>query len=121
LGEAGSAWDWLGQRGTLAPLTSVFPSTTTAALTSLSTGLAPGRHGMLGYEMWLKEFGMTANMIQLQPMAAGRETGSLTAVGLDQDTCTRAPTPARHLAGQAPAVHAFLPSHMVGSGPSRRP
>jgi len=80
LQEPGSAWDWLQQRGVLAPLTSVFPSTTTAALTSLSSGLAPGRHGMLGYEMWLKEFGVTANMIQLQPMAAGRETGSLTAV-----------------------------------------
>jgi hypothetical protein len=33
----------------LAPLTSVAPSTTAAALTSLSTGVAPGRHGIVGY------------------------------------------------------------------------
>jgi hypothetical protein len=119
LGEPGSAWDWLARRGLLAPLTSVFPSTTTAALTSLSSGLPPGRHGMLGYELWLKEFGMTANMIQFQPMAAGRTTGSLTEVGLDQDTFTRAPVLAQHLAGQGVAVHAFLPAFIVGSGLTR--
>ena len=34
-------------------LTSVFPSTTAAALTSLHTGLAPAEHGCLGYSLWL--------------------------------------------------------------------
>jgi Type I phosphodiesterase / nucleotide pyrophosphatase len=116
LDEPGSAWHWLQQHGVLAPLTSVFPSTTTAALTSLSTGLAPGRHGMLGYEMWLKEFGVTANMIQLRPMAAGRETGSLVDAGLDPATFTRAPILAQHLAAHAVDVHAFLPAFIVGSG-----
>ncbi len=119
LQEPGSAWDWLQGRGLLAPLTSVFPSTTTAALTSLSSGLPPGRHGMLGYEMWLKEFGMTANMIQLRPMAAGRETGSLVEVGLDQESFTRAPILARHLAAQGVDVHAFLPAYILGSGLTR--
>ena len=37
----------------LAPLTSVAPSTTAAALTSLSTGVAPGRHGLVGYRFAL--------------------------------------------------------------------
>ena len=119
LEEPGSAWAWLEQRGLLAPLTSVFPSTTTAALTSLSTGLPPGRHGMLGYEMWLKEFGVTANMIQLRPMAAGRETGSLAEVGLDQDNFTRSPILARHLAAHGVDVHAFLPAFIMGSGLTR--
>jgi len=119
LEQPGTAWHWLQQRGLLAPLTSVFPSTTTAALTSLSTGLPPGQHGMLGYEMWLKEFGVTANMIALRPMAAGRETGSLVEVGLDQDQFTRAPILAQHLAGQGVEVHAFLPAFIAGSGLSR--
>jgi len=119
LAEPGSGWDWLQRRGSLAPLTSVFPSTTTAALTSLSTGLPPGRHGMLGYELWLKEFGVTANMIQLQPMAAGHVTGSLAEVGLDQDTFIRAPILAQHLAAQGVDVHAFLPAFIVGSGLTR--
>ena len=37
----------------LAPLTSVAPSTTAAALTSMSTGVAPGRHGLVGYRFAL--------------------------------------------------------------------
>ena len=37
----------------LAPVTSVAPSTTAAALTSLSTGVAPGRHGLVGYRFAL--------------------------------------------------------------------
>ncbi len=35
--------------GRLEPITSVAPTTTAAALTSLTTGVAPGRHGIVGY------------------------------------------------------------------------
>src|SRR4029079_13336478 len=33
------------------PITSVVPSTTAAALTSVATGLAPAQHGIVGYRM----------------------------------------------------------------------
>src|SRR5215475_112265 len=33
------------------PITTVLPATTAAALTSISTGLAPAQHGILGYRM----------------------------------------------------------------------
>lgn len=39
----------LSQMSAMAPIKSTFPSTTASALTSLSTGQAPGVHGMLGY------------------------------------------------------------------------
>ena len=42
-------------RGRLAPITSVAPSTTAAALTSLSTGVAPGTHGIVGYRFALDD------------------------------------------------------------------
>ena len=74
---------------------------------------------MLGYEMWLKEFGVTANMIQLQPMAAGHETGRLAEVGLDQDKFTRSPILAQHLSAAGMNVHAFLPAFIMGSGLTR--
>lgn len=38
----------LAQQGTFGPLQTVFPSMTWAAHTSLATGMAPGRHGVLG-------------------------------------------------------------------------
>jgi len=49
-------------------LTSVFPSTTASALTSMFTGLTPSEHGMLGYTLFLKEVGAVVNMISLSPV-----------------------------------------------------
>ena len=52
----------------VSPLTSVFPSTTTAALTSFYTAVSPSIHGMVGFRLFLKEFGLIANMIKLSPV-----------------------------------------------------
>ena len=53
-----------------APLTSVFPSTTVNALTTANTGAQPIEHGVLGYTLWLKEFGAVSEMITFGPYAA---------------------------------------------------
>ena len=37
------------------PITSVVPSTTPTALCSISTGLPPAEHGIVGYRIWLKD------------------------------------------------------------------
>ena len=56
----GIGWNQLTERRHLAPtlsamvggpITSVAPSTTATALTSISTGVAPGLHGVMGYRM----------------------------------------------------------------------
>ena len=56
----GLGWEQLQERADLAPtlsrmaggpITSVVPSTTSTALTSLTTGAAPCRHGVLGYRV----------------------------------------------------------------------
>ena len=52
-----------------APLTSVFPSTTVNALTTANTGAQPIEHGILGYTLWLKEFGAVSEMITFGPFA----------------------------------------------------
>lgn len=49
-------------------LTSVFPSTTSTALTSLNTGLTPQEHGIVAYTMFLKELGSMVNMVSLSPV-----------------------------------------------------
>ena len=54
-------------------VTSVFPSTTTAALTSIFTASKPAEHGMLGYILFLKEFGFLVNMIDLAPVGYQRD------------------------------------------------
>lgn len=57
----------LAQEGKLAQLTSVFPSTTTSALATLASALAPEEHGLLGYRLYLRELGLVANMLRLSP------------------------------------------------------
>jgi hypothetical protein len=52
-----------------APLTSVFPSTTVNALTTANTGALPIEHGVLGFTLWLKEFGAVSEMITFGPFA----------------------------------------------------
>ncbi|MBW1638885.1 alkaline phosphatase family protein [Microbacterium resistens] len=42
---------------------SVFPSTTASALTSLVTGVAPGRHGLVGYRVLDRERGRLVNQL----------------------------------------------------------
>ncbi len=54
-------------------VTSTFPSTTTVALTSMFTGALPSEHGMLGYILFLKEYGFLTNMIELSPLGYGRD------------------------------------------------
>lgn len=62
----------LARRGRYAPLTSVFPSTTSATISTLHTGLPPSGHGIVGYRMYLPERGVVANMIRLSPDADER-------------------------------------------------
>jgi hypothetical protein len=59
----GLGWEQLRQRSQLAPtlcgmaggpITTIAPSTTSAALTSITTGLPPGEHGIVGYRMWIE-------------------------------------------------------------------
>ena len=51
-----------------APLTSVFPTTTVAALGSINSSVTPAEHGLLGYTVYLPEFEMVAEMIRWGPL-----------------------------------------------------
>ena len=44
-------------------LSAAFPSTTAASLASLGTGLAPGRHGMVGYDVLAPELDRVVNQL----------------------------------------------------------
>jgi hypothetical protein len=50
------------------PITSVFPTTTVAALGSVNSGVTPTAHGLLGYTVYLPEFDMVAEMIRWGPL-----------------------------------------------------
>lgn len=85
-----------------ARLTTVAPSSTATALTSLATGLAPRAHGVLGYRMHLPSFGLTANMIGMRGVLGG----PLEAAGLDPTTLVPQPTLYESLAAAGVRVDA---------------
>lgn len=49
------------------PFSTVFPSTTSSALHSLSTGTTPGTHGIAGYYQYFPQWGDILNTISLSP------------------------------------------------------
>ncbi len=49
------------------PITSVFPPTTSSALLSLSTGTAPGTHGIVGYTEYFPGWGSVLNTLRFSP------------------------------------------------------
>ncbi len=71
-------------------LTSVFPTTTTAALTSYNTALSPLEHGMLGYTLFLSDYSSLVNMIMLSPPELERDI--LTQSGLNPMKFLNQPT-----------------------------
>jgi hypothetical protein len=71
------------------PLTSVFPSTTAAALTTLATGQPPARHGLVGFTCYLREFGMLSNLLFWTPLG---KFPSYASQGLDPRAFLPVPT-----------------------------
>ena len=117
--EAGdTVWSRLAQEGTLVPLTSIFPSTTMAAMSSFWTGRAPGGHGFLGRKLFLPEFGVLADMIRLTLATRGRP-GSLLEWGWQPETFLPAPGLVQQLAAQGVETVAHLYAPHVGSGLAR--
>ena len=62
-GHAGHARRLAGAMAKKDVLSSVFPSTTAAALTSLLTGSDPGRHGLVGYQVRDPQRGVLINQL----------------------------------------------------------
>jgi predicted AlkP superfamily pyrophosphatase or phosphodiesterase len=67
-----------------APITTVFPSTTSTATTSIHYGLTPQEHGVVGYTMFFPQFGTIADTLHFVPLLGGRS--SLFDAGLDPNT-----------------------------------
>ncbi len=114
----GKVFAELATTGQLVPLTSVFPSTTDAALMSLRTGRPPAEHGWLAYTMYLRELGVASNAIQLCPIWTF-QPDQLLDWGLDIDTLVTVPTLAEHLAGHGIVSKAVLNAHYQHSGFSK--
>lgn len=117
LGEGGvPLWGDFPDQSLLAPLTSVVPSTTSCALPSIWSGLSPAQHAMVGYELWLKEYGVVANMITHSPFST---PGSLEKAGFKPEEALPGTTLGQHLTRHGIQAHAFQHYTIANSGLSR--
>lgn len=112
-------WHQLRENGVLAPLTSICPSTTCAAITSYWTDSAAIEHGVMGYEMWLKEFGITANMIEHKPITYRSRGGGLSLAGFDPENFLPVHSISSRFANQGIETHAFQHFAIINSGLSQ--
>ncbi len=102
----------LTSEGLYFPMTTVLPSTTATALTTLCTGLAPQQHGIMGYRLYLREYGFVVNMIHLGPTQA---RGTLVETGVDPRTLI--PGPSIFERCRVSGVQAYLLTrfHLIGT------
>jgi predicted AlkP superfamily pyrophosphatase or phosphodiesterase len=106
----------LADAGRLFPITSTFPSTTTATLTSLWTGRTPAEHGLIGYVLFLREFGVMADLIHLAPRGrkdGGKET--LLDWGLKAEGFVPVPGLAESLAADGIVTRSLILKDYLGS------
>lgn len=99
-------------------LTSIFPSTTVAALSSLWTGVGPAQHGLVGLTLFLPQFATGGQMISFAPVL-GRFDDALVTAGLDPETFLAAPGMATQLAAGGVATYSFKGREIVNSVLSR--
>lgn len=105
----------LRQGGRLVPLTSVCPSTTTTALSSLWTGRMPVEHGMMGTRLFLRDRGLQANMIYFTPVSFDRR-GVLLDEGMEPASFLPLPGMADALAEQGIESHVFINKLFANGG-----
>lgn len=109
-------WGHYSDYATYTPITSICPSTTASALSTLWTGEGPATHGIIGYEMWAKEFGMVINNIQHSAASARGDTGGLVKSGFDPNAFIRKPLLGTHLKNNGVQPTTFIHTRIARSG-----
>jgi hypothetical protein len=114
--EPNLVWAKYYNRASFSPLTSICPSTTASALTTLWTGVAPATHGIIGYEMWSREFGMVINNILHSAASARSDVGGLTRSGFEPSAFLGRPLLGPHLRQNKVTPTAFMHYAITRSG-----
>ncbi len=97
----------LAEAGRLVPLTTTFLSTTNSVLSAIWTGHPPAEHGLLAYELYLREWMMAVEAIgfssPFEPF-----TNTLTRWGFDPETFLPVPSVAQQLGPQGIPTYAVI-------------
>lgn len=100
------------------PATTVYPSTTTTALTSAATAYAPAQHGIMGTYVYFREIGSIVNVIGYRPSLAPTNAPFLD-YQFDPDTLVPVPNLYRRLEQAGVPVEIVNNAAFRGSSISR--
>lgn len=110
--------DLFDRAATVQQLTSVYPSTTVAALSSLWTGLAPAQHGLVGLRMFFPEWGTLGQMLKLSPEFVA-QADTLVSAGLSPEHFLSGPGIAQQLGAGGVSTYSFKQGHLLNTALSR--
>ena len=105
--DEGLVFHRLSEAGRLVPLTTTFPSTTNTVLTTLWTGYSPAAHGILAFELYLRELGVAASTLFFWPIHH-RQRDELGAWGLKAEEFCPVPGLAERLVAQGIDVYSLV-------------
>lgn len=94
-------------------ITSVFPSITSCALSSLYQSLAPARHGLTGHKIWKDCPGAVVDVLTMQVEGASH---SLTAAGFNPHVWKRQAGILERQSAESPPGYHLLPRFIANSG-----
>lgn len=97
----------LAHAGRMVPITSTFPSTTNTVLTTLWSGYSPAAHGILAFELYLRELGVAASALFFWPVYH-RQRDALSEWGIDPETFVPVPSLAEQLARYGIVTRTFI-------------
>ena len=116
--DDGGAIAALGRNGSVAPITAVFPSTTAAALSTLSTGQMPIEHGLLEWLLYMEELDETIETLPFRPVGV-RGQDVLMASGADPKVLLDAEPVYERLGHEGISSYTLLDEEIAGSEYSR--
>jgi hypothetical protein len=108
----------LDQATVVGQITSIFPSTTVAALTSLWTGLAPAQHGLVGLRLFFPALGVLGQMLKFSPTFASFPD-SLINAGIKPENFLTVPGFAQQLAQAGIPSYSFKNFGIINSALSQ--
>ncbi len=101
-------------RGRVTPITTVFPTTTSTALTTLATGRTPQEHGLIEWYLYLSELDMIVETLPFSPMGASGGDRLLSVA--DPRILFEGETIYKRMMEEDVSVHAFLNRRIAHSG-----
>lgn len=119
LQRAGDEAAWVTQMAAVqGKITSVFPSTTVAALSALWTGYTPAQHGLVGLRLFLPRYATMGQMLSFSPEFISRSV-SLEDAGLEPEAFLPVPGLGQMLGEAGVSTYALKHYRLLGSALSK--